>query len=52
MVFEIGGKTKNQKQLQGVKKGYVIKDVSNQDFEHHPPLVAGNDLLALSGAGK
>lgn len=38
MVFEIGGKTKNQKQLQGVKNGYVVKDDIESGFLNTIPL--------------
>ncbi|MFD2963657.1 MULTISPECIES: ATP-binding protein [Olivibacter] len=38
MVFEIGGKTKSQKQLQGVKNGYVVKDDIESGFLNTIPL--------------
>lgn len=38
IIFEIGGKTKNQRQLQGVKNGYVVKDDIESGFLNIIPL--------------
>ncbi|WP_134090851.1 ATP-binding protein [Olivibacter sp. XZL3] len=38
VIFEIGGKTKNQKQLEGAKKGYIVKDDIESGFLNTVPL--------------
>ena len=38
MTFEIGGKKKGQKQIQGIEKGFVVKDDIEQGFMNVIPL--------------
>lgn len=38
MTFEIGGKKKGQKQIQGIEKGFIVKDDIEQGFMNVIPL--------------
>ena len=38
MTFEVGGKKKGQKQIQGVQKGFVVKDDIERGFMNMVPL--------------
>lgn len=38
MIFEVGGKNKKQKQLQGAKNGYVVKDDTETGYSNVIPL--------------
>ena len=38
MTFEVGGKNKGQKQLQGVEKGFVVKDGIEFGYANIVPL--------------
>ena len=38
MTFEVGGKKKGQKQIQGVQKGFVVKDDIERGFMNVVPL--------------
>lgn len=38
MIFEVGGKNKGQKQLQGVEKGFVVKDGIEFGYANVVPL--------------
>jgi predicted AAA+ superfamily ATPase len=38
MTFEVGGKNKGQKQIQGIKKGYLVKDDIEYGYDNIIPL--------------
>ena len=38
LTFEVGGKNKRQKQLQGVERGYVVKDELEFGYSNVIPL--------------
>jgi hypothetical protein len=40
MTFEVGGKSKNQKQIEGLKNAYIIKDDIEYGYQNVFPLWA------------